>query len=160
MDRIESLEHFAHGQAHWIDDLRGQVSELRGEPVPSSVLLSPSPRSDEEVADDEAEVEEEAEVRTMVESPAFQEVEGPEFTIPEEENEDPLPIAGTSTIPRPGVGYERNAEHRAWILGTIRARQEAARREYEARESEATRRRMAMEAFEDPASDFDPRVDS
>jgi hypothetical protein len=42
----------------------------------------------------------------------------------------------------------------------IRARQEAARREYEARESEATRRRMAMEAFEDPASDFDPRVDS
>jgi hypothetical protein len=160
MDRIESLERFAHGQALWIDDLRGQVSTLRGDVVPPSVLLSPSPRSDEEVADEEAEVEEEAEVRTMVESPAFQEVEGPGFTIPEEENEDPLPIAGTSIIPRPGVGYERNAEHRAWILGTIRARQEAARREYEARDSEAMRRRMVMEAFEDPASDFDPRVDS
>jgi hypothetical protein len=71
-----------------------------------------------------------------------------------------LPIAGTSTVPRAGVGYEQNAAHRAWILGTIRARQEAARRDYEARESEAMRRRMAREAFEDPASDFDPRVDS
>jgi hypothetical protein len=30
MDRIESLEHFAHGQVHWIDDLRSQMSELRG----------------------------------------------------------------------------------------------------------------------------------
>jgi hypothetical protein len=160
MDRIESLERFTHGQAHWIDDLRGQVSELRGEPVPLSVLLSPSLGSEEEVADDEAEAEEEAEVRTLVEAPAFQEVEGPEFSIPLEENEDPLPIAGTSTVPRPGVGYERNAEHRAWILGTIRARQEAARREYEARDSEAQRRRMAIEAFKDPASDFDPRVDS
>jgi hypothetical protein len=117
------------------------MSELRGDPVPPSVLLSPSPGSAEEVTDDEAEVEEEAEVRTMVESPAFQEVEGPEFTIPMEENAEPLPIAGTSTIPRPGVGYERNAEHRAWILGTIRARQEVAHREYEVRESEATRRR-------------------
>jgi hypothetical protein len=77
-----------------------------------------------------------------------------------EENEDPLPVAGTSTVPRPGVGYERNAEHRAWILGTIRARKEVACREYEERHSEAEQRRMALEAFEDPASDFDPRVDS
>jgi hypothetical protein len=144
MDRIESLESFAHGQAHWIDDLRGQVSELRGDPVPSSVLLSPSLGSEEEVADDEAEAKEEAEVRTLVEAPAFQEVEGPEFSMPLEENEDPLPITGTLTIPRPGVGYERNTEHRAWILGTIRARQEAAHREYEARGSELERRRMAV----------------
>jgi hypothetical protein len=123
-------------------------------------LLSPSLRSEEEVADDEAEAKEEAEVRMLVEAPAFQEVEGPEFSIPLEENEDPLPMAGTSTTPRPGVGYERNAEHRAWILGMIRARQEAARREYEARGSQVERRRMALEAFEDPASDFDPCVDS
>jgi hypothetical protein len=116
--------------------------------------------SDEEVADDEAEAEEEAEVRTLMADPPFQEVKGPEFTVPLEENEDPLPIAGTSTVPRPGVGYQRNAEHRAWILRTIHARQEAAHQEYEARESEAERRRMAIEAFEDPALDFDPRVDS
>jgi hypothetical protein len=127
MDQIESLECFAHGQAHWIDDLRGQVSELHGEPVPSSVLLSPSPGSEEEVADDEAEAGEEAEVRMLVEAPAFQEVEEPEFTIPLEENEDPLPIVGTSIVPHPGVGYQQNAEHRAWILGIIHARQEAAR---------------------------------
>jgi hypothetical protein len=160
MDRIESLEHFAHCQAYWINDLREQVSELRGELVPSSVLLSPSLGSEEEVADNEAEAEEEAEVRTLVEAPAFQEVEGPEFSIPLEENEEPLPIAGTSIVPRPGVGYERNAEHRAWILGMIRARQDAARQEYEERESEAARRRMVIEAFEDVGSDFDPRVDS
>jgi hypothetical protein len=160
MDRIESLERFAHGQAHWVDDLRERVSALQGLPVPPSVLLSPSLESEEEVADDEAEAEEEAEVRTLVDPPHFQEVEGPEFTTPSEENEEPLPIAGTSTVPRPGVGYERNAEHRAWILGTIRARQEAARREYEARGGEAERRRTAIEAFEDPASDYDPRVDS
>jgi hypothetical protein len=71
MDQIESLECFAHGRAHWIDDLHGQMSELCGEPVPSSVLLSPSLGSEEEVADDEVEVEEEAEVRTLVEAPAF-----------------------------------------------------------------------------------------
>jgi hypothetical protein len=116
--------------------------------------------SEEEVADNEAEAEEEAEVRTLVDTPHFQEVEGPEFTTPLEANEELLPIAGTSTVPRPGVGYERNTEHRAWILGTIWAQQEAARREYEARDSKAQRRRMAIEAFEDPASDFDPRVDS
>jgi hypothetical protein len=116
--------------------------------------------SEEEVANDEAEAKEEAEVRTLVETPHFQEVEGPEFTTPLEENEEPLPIAGTSTVPQPGVGYERNAAHRAWILGTIRVQQEAARREYEAKESKAQRRRMAIEAFEDPASDFDPQVDS
>jgi hypothetical protein len=103
------------------------MSELCGEPVPSSVLLSPSLGSEEEVADDKAEVEEEAEVRTLVEPPALQEVKGPEFTTPLEENEDPLPIVGTSTIPRPGVGFQRNAEYRAWILGTIRAQQEATR---------------------------------
>jgi hypothetical protein len=160
MDRIESLECFAHGQALWIDDLRGQVSELRGEPIPSSVLLSSSLRSEEEVADEEAEAEEEAEVSALVEAPHFQKVAGSGYTTPLDESEDPLPIAGTSTVPRAGVGYERNAEHRAWILGTICARQEAARREYEARGSEVERRRMAMEAFEDPASDFDPRVDS
>jgi hypothetical protein len=160
MDRIESLERFAHGQAHWIDDLRERMSALQGLPVPPSVLLSPSLGSEDEIADDEVEAGEEAEVRTLVDTPLFQEVEGSDFTTPLEENEEPLPIAGTSTVPRPGVGYELNAEHRAWILGTMRARQEAARREYEARESEATRRRMAMEAFEDPASDFDPRVDS
>jgi hypothetical protein len=122
--------------------------------------LSPSPGSEEEVADDETEAGEEAEVRTLVEAPALQEVEGPEFTTPLEENEDPLPIAGTSTVPHPGIGYQRNTEHRAWILGMIRAQQEVACREYEARESEAERRRMALEAFKDPASDFDPRVDS
>jgi hypothetical protein len=122
--------------------------------------LSPSLGSEEEVANNEAEAEEEAEVRTLVEAPAFLEVEGPEFTTPLEENKDPLPIAGTSTILGPGVGYQWNAEHRAWTLGTIRARQEAARREYEAKESEAEQRRMAIEAFEDLALDFDPRVDS
>jgi hypothetical protein len=111
MDRIESLERFAHGQAHWIDNLREQVNALQGLPVPPSVLLSPSLGSEEEVADDEAEATEEAEVRTLVETPHFQEVEGPEFTTPLEENEEPLPIAGTSTIPRPGIGYEQNAEH-------------------------------------------------
>jgi hypothetical protein len=161
MDRIESLECFAHGQAHWIDDLREQVSALQRLPVPPSVLLSPSLGSEEEAADDEAEAEEEAEVMTLVETPHFQqEVKGLEFVTPLEENEELLPIAGTSNVPRPGVGYEQNAEHRAWILGIMRARQEAARREYEARDSEAQRRRMAIEAFEDPASDFDPRVDS
>jgi hypothetical protein len=69
VDRIESLERFAHGQAHWIDDLRSQVSELRGEPIPPSVLLSPSLGSEEEVADDEADAEAEAEVSTLVEAP-------------------------------------------------------------------------------------------
>jgi hypothetical protein len=160
IDRIESLERVANSQTHGINDLRGQVSELRGEPVHSSDSLSPSLRSEEEVADNEAEAEEDAKVRALVEAPAFQEVEGPEFTLPLEENENPLPIAGTSTIPRLGVGYQRNAEQRVWILGVIRARQEAARRDYETRESDAQRRRMAMEAFEDPALDFDPRVDS
>jgi hypothetical protein len=159
-EQIRVLNCFVHGQALWIDELQEQVSTLQGEPVPPSGLLSPSPGSEEEVADDEAEAEEEAEVRTLVEAPAFQEVEEPESTLPLEENENPLPIAGTSTVPRPGVGYERNAEYRAWIQGIIRARQEAARREYETRESEAQWRRMTMEAFEDPASDFDPRVDS
>jgi hypothetical protein len=125
IDRIESLERFAHGQVHWINDLRGQVNELRGEPVPP-VLLSLSKGSEEEVADDEAEAEEEAEVRTLVEAPPFQEVEGPEFTTPLEENEDPLPVAGTSTVSRPGFGYEQNVEHCAWILGMIHARQEVA----------------------------------
>jgi hypothetical protein len=57
---------------------------------------------EEDVAYDEAEAEE-AEVRTLMEAPLFQEVEGPEFTILLEENEDPLLIAGTSTAPRPGV---------------------------------------------------------
>jgi hypothetical protein len=111
MDQIESLESFAHGQAHWIDDLRGQVSELRGEPIPSSVLLSPSPEPLEEVADDEAEAEEEAEVRTLVEAPAFQEVEGLEFTTPSEENEDPLPIVENlyHSSPRRRISAERRA---------------------------------------------------
>jgi hypothetical protein len=115
---------------------------------------------EEEVTDDEAEAEEEAEVRTLVDAPPFQEVEGPEFTTPLEENEDPLPIAGTSTLLRLGVGYLPNSEHCAWILGTIRARQEANHQAYEARESEAERQRMAIEAFEDLASDFNPWVDS
>jgi hypothetical protein len=66
---------------------------------PALACSTPSPRSNEEVADDEAEVEEEAEVRTMVEPPAFQEVEEPEFTTPMEENEEPLPIAGTAVVP-------------------------------------------------------------
>jgi hypothetical protein len=92
MDRIESLERFAHGQAHWIDDLRGQMSELHGEPIPPSVLLSPSLGSEEEVADDEAEAEEEVEVSTLVGAPPFQEVEGSEYTTPLEENEDLLPV--------------------------------------------------------------------
>jgi hypothetical protein len=110
IDRIESLERFAHGQAHWIDDLHEQVSTLHGVPAPPSVLLSPSLGSEDEIAEDEAEAEE-AEVRTLVEAPLFQEVEGPDFTTPLEENEDSLPIAGTSTVPHPGVGYQQNAKH-------------------------------------------------
>jgi hypothetical protein len=104
-----------------MNDLREQVSILQEVPVPSSVLLSPSLGSEEEVADDKAETEEEAEVRTLVETPPFQEVKGPEVTTPLEENEDPLPIAGTSTVPQLGVRYLPNTEHQAWILGTIRA---------------------------------------
>jgi hypothetical protein len=98
MDRIESLERFAHGQAHWIDDLHGQVSELHGEPAPSSVLLSSSLGSEEEVTNYEAEAEEEAEVRTLVEVPAFQEVEGPACTTPLHWGQIPVFQARTSQI--------------------------------------------------------------
>jgi hypothetical protein len=73
--------------------------------------LSPSTGSEREVADDEAEAEEEAEVRTLVDAPPFQEVVSPDFTTPLEESKEPLPVAGTSTIPRPGVGYLPNSEH-------------------------------------------------
>jgi hypothetical protein len=38
--------------------------------------------SEDEVADDEVEAEEEAELRKLIEAPPFQEVEGPEFTTP------------------------------------------------------------------------------
>jgi hypothetical protein len=159
-EQIWVLNCFVHGQALWIDELQEQVSGLRGEPVPPSVLLSPSLGSASETADDKIEVEEEAEVRVLVEAPHFQEVGGPAFTTPLEENEEPLPIAGTSTVPRPGVGYLPNSEHRAWILEVIQTHQEANRRECEVRGSDASRLRLAVEAFEDPAEDFDPRVDS
>jgi hypothetical protein len=136
------------------------MSALCGVPIPPSVLLSPSLGSEDEVADEEAEAEEEAEVRMLVDAPPFQEVEGPEFTTPLEENEDPLPIARTSTVLRPGVGYLLNSEHWAWILETIGTRQEANHREFEAMGSDVAGRRMEIEAFVDLASDFDPRVDS
>jgi hypothetical protein len=67
---------FVHSQALLIDELRAQVSTLCGEPVPPSVLLSTSTGSENELADDEEEVEEEAEVRTLVGAPEFQEVVG------------------------------------------------------------------------------------
>jgi hypothetical protein len=119
MDWIKNQERFTHGQVLWINDLRKQVGMLCGEPVPPSVLLSPSLGSENEIADDEEEAEEEAEVRTLVKAPHFQEVKGPEFTTPSEENQEPLPIAGTSTVLRPGMGYLPNSKHWAWILETI-----------------------------------------
>jgi hypothetical protein len=119
---IQVLNCFIHGQALWIDELREQVSVLRGEPIPPSVLLSPSLGSENKLADDGEEAEEEAEVWMLVEAPPFQEVTGSGFTPPPEENEDPLPVAETSTIPRPGVGFLPNTEHQAWILERIRAR--------------------------------------
>jgi hypothetical protein len=88
------------------------------------------------MADDEEEAEEEAEVRTHVEAPFFQEFVGPGFTTLEE-NKEPLPVAGTSIVPQPGVDYLSNPEHQAWILEWIHAQQEANRREYEARGSDA-----------------------
>jgi hypothetical protein len=69
-------------------------------------------------------------------------------------------VAGTSTVPQPGVDYLPNPEHRAWILETICTQQEANRREYKVRGSDAARQRMAIKSFDDPAETFDPRVDS
>jgi hypothetical protein len=152
---IRVLNCFVHGQTLWIDELREQVSVLRGEPIPRSVLLSPPLGLEEEIVDAEREAEEEAEVRTLIEDLQVQEVEGSGFTPPPEENEEPVPIAESSTLSRPGIGYLPSSEHRAWILERIRGRQEANRREYEARQL-----RMAVESFDDPAETFDPRVDS
>jgi hypothetical protein len=136
------------------------VSVLRGEPIPPSVFLSPSLGSEDKFADDEEEAEEEAEVRTLVETPHFQEVVGLGFTPPPEENEEPLPVAGNSTVPQLGIRYDLNAEHRAWILAMICAWQEANHHESEARGSNVARRRMVLELFDDPAETYDPWVDS
>jgi hypothetical protein len=99
-------------------------------------------------------------VRTLVEALHFQEVEDPGFTTLLEANEEPLPMAGSSTVPRPGVGYLPNSEHRAWTLETIRTRQEANPQEYKARGSDVAQRRMAIKSLDDPVETFDPRVDN
>jgi hypothetical protein len=52
MEKIYTLERFAQGQALWINDLHEQVSTLRGEPVPPSVLLGPSLGLENKIADD------------------------------------------------------------------------------------------------------------
>jgi hypothetical protein len=142
MEKIQNLELFVHGQSLWIEDLCKQVGTLHGISVPPSGLVSLPPGSEGEVADDEEEAEEEAKVRTLVEAPFFQEVISPEFTAPPEENEEPLPMAGTSIVLQPGVGYLPNSKHQAWILERICARQEANHWAYEARESDAAVRNM------------------